>query len=389
VKTAYFECFSGISGNMVIGALLDAGLDFKVLETEINKLGLHGFELKKEEVKKHSIAGTYFEVLIKENKTNHHRKLSDVKRIIDESTLNQHVKNLSLKIFQTLAIAESKAHDIPIEDVYFHETGAIDSIIDIVGVSLGINELGIQEINSSPIPLGKGFINCKHGKMPNPSPGALYCLEGVDTYGVDTDVEIVTPTGAAIISTLANSFGPAPQMKIENIGYGAGKFDLDRPNLLRISIGESIQTGQLCDKIEVNIDDMNPEMYENVFEKLFSVGALDVFTINIQMKKNRPAIILCALCFPEVTQKLVEIIYEETTSTGLRIYKGLKYSLDKEIKTVSTIYGDIRVKLAYLDGQVINVKPEHSDCKKLANRAGVSLKKIYNEVLPEIQKLQP
>ena len=373
---------------MAIGALLDAGLDFKLLETSIQKLGLSGYKLTCEKTKKQSIAGTYFEVVIKEDQKDLHRNLKDIHRIIKTSSLHETVKDLSIRIFQTLAEAESKAHGISLEEVRFHEAGALDSIIDIIGVSIGIRELGIQEIHSSPIPLGKGFINCLHGKMPNPSPGALFCLEGVDTYGVETEKEIVTPTGAAIISTLAKHFGAAPQMKIETIGYGAGKFDLDNPNLLRISIGESQMAGQLCDKIEANIDDMNPEMYENVFDKLFSAGALDVYTTYIQMKKNRPAIILSVLCFPEVSPKLVEIIYQETTSTGIRIYKGLKYSLDKEIKTVETKHGSIRVKFAYLNGKVVNAKAEHSDCKKISDQTGISLKKIYDEILPDIQKLQ-
>jgi len=387
MRTAYFDCFSGISGNMAIGALLDVGLDFKLLDEGIKKLGLHGYELKYKKIKKRSIAGTYFEVLFSKDTKQSNRRLSDINHIIDESTLNKNVKDLGKKIFQRLAKAEAKAHGTSLEEVRFHETGAIDSIIDIVGVSIGLHELGVQNIFSSPIPLGRGFIDCQHGKMPNPSPGALYCLEGVETYGVETETEIVTPTGAAIISTISKDFGIAPQMKIEKIGYGAGKFDLNKPNLLRISIGESATAGQLCDKIEVNIDDMNPEMYENVYEKLFLAGALDVYTINIQMKKNRPAIVLCALSSPEKTQQLVEIIYKETTSTGLRIYKGLKYSLDRKIKTVKTAYGTIRVKLAYLNGQVVNAKPEHADCKKIADQAGLPLKEIYNEVLPEIQKL--
>ncbi|MBI5682846.1 MAG: nickel pincer cofactor biosynthesis protein LarC [Deltaproteobacteria bacterium] len=383
MKTAYFDCFSGISGDMTVGAFIDIGLDINALKRELKKLPLKNYTLIAEKDKRHSITGTKFRCQVSEVRCQEKRTYIDIKKLIEKSKLKKPVKDLSLKIFKTLAEAEAKIHNCKIDDVHFHEVGAVDSIIDIVGAAIGINELGIEEVYSSPIPLGSGMVKTSHGIMPVPAPAAIEILKGVPTQPSHVKDEITTPTGAAIIKTLAHSFGEIPQMNILKTGYGVGDKNFkEMPNILRVIIGENVHGSRLTAHgsrlimLETNIDDMNPQVYEYVMERLFEAGALDVFLTPIQMKKNRPAVLLNCLCEEDKKDKLLEIIFRETTSIGIRIYSVDRYCLAREIKKVSTRYGKINVKVSKLDGKIVNVQPEYEDCKRIAKEKKVPLKEV-------------
>lgn len=390
MKTAYFDCFSGISGDMTVGALIDLGLNLNTLKKELKKLPLKNYKLSAIKGERHHIAGTNFKVKI--HKGHEYRTYIDIKRMIEKSTLKKPVKDLSLAIFKTLAEAEAKVHNCKVENVHFHEVGAVDSIIDIVGTAIGINELGIEKVYSSPLPLGSGFTKTSHGMMPVPAPATIKILKGVPTKQSYVKSEIVTPTGAAIIKTLAHNFGEMPQMNILKIGYGVGDKDFKEvPNLLRVIVGETqIQDSRFKVRekklimLETNIDDINPQIYEYVMERLFEAGALDVFLTPIQMKKNRPAVLLNCLCNENLKHKLLEIIFKETTSIGIRVYCVDRYCLDRKIQKVFTKYGRINVKVSKLNGKAINIQPEYEDCKRIAKQKKAPLKEVMKEAQKKI-----
>jgi hypothetical protein len=380
VKVAYFDCFSGISGDMILGALIDLGLDVGYLKGELGKLDISGYEIKARRVEKNHVFGTDFEVVVKEKQRP--RSLLDILNLIEDSGLDVEVKRLSKKIFQKLGEAESKVHDISIDEVHFHEVGAVDSIIDIVGAAVGIKKLGVENVFCSNLPLGTGFISCAHGKLPVPSPATVEILKGVPVYYTNVRHEMVTPTGAAIITSISSCFGEMPLMKISRIGYGVGKTDMEHPNLLRVFLGdaEGDYGFEVTNVIETNVDDMNPEVYDYLFKKLFDNGALDVFLTNIQMKKNRPGVKLSVISAPEDVGRLLDIIFDETTTFGVRIYETRRAKLYVEKKTVRTKYGDVTVKIGKLDGVVKTVSPEYEDCRKVAERNKISLKEVYELV---------
>lgn len=386
---AYFDIFSGISGNMVLGALVDAGLSLDALKEELSKLGLEGeYEIISKKVLKNGISGTYVNVQLKEHDHehgHHHRHLNDIYEIIDSSDLSKSVKEKAKEIFLHLAKAESKMHGVELDEVHFHEVGAVDAIVDIVGSVIGIELLGIKRIKASPVHVGRGFVKSAHGKIPIPAPATMELLEGIPVYSIGIEAELTTPTGAAIITTLAESFGPRPYMLINKTAYGAGTRDLEIPNLLRINLGEFLESNfniDFVNIVETNIDDMNPQFYDTVMEKLFKVGALDVFITPVQMKKNRPGSTLTVLCPDESTEKIVNVLLSETTTLGVRILQRIqRFSLEREIKTVDTPWGQVRVKIAKNKSEILNVAPEYEDCKKISLEHNVPLKDIYNTVI--------
>lgn len=379
MRVAYFDCFSGIAGNMILGALLDAGLSLSQLKKDLSKLNLSGYELKVSEVKKREIGGTYLQVKIKEKKIE--RKLRDILRIIEQSSLEREIKVLSQEIFNKLAAAEGKVHRKDQKDIHFHEVGALDAIIDTVGAVIGIKLLGIEKVYASSLNTGTGFIKCSHGLLPVPAPATLELLKGIPIYSQNISAELVTPTGAAIITTLSSEFGKMPLMRLENIGYGAGKWDLPFPNLLRVSIGE-IKEEEEEDKvalIETNIDDLNPLFYDYLFDKLFKVGALDVFLTPILMKKGRPANLLAVIAEEKYIPKIKEIIFSETTTLGIRVSEVRRSKLKRERLTVETKFGKIRVKIGRLKGKIKTISPEYEDCKRKAKEFNLPLKEVYEE----------
>ena len=386
MKVAYFDCFSGISGDMTVGTLLDAGFKIETLEKELKKLGLPGYQLEVNKVVKKGISATQFKVKIKEEGVE--RRFKDILDILEESKLDEEIKKETKKIFFNIAQAEAKIHRKDIDKIHFHEIGGLDSIIDITSAVIGIKTLGIEEIYSSALPVGKGFVKCAHGVIPVPAPATLELLKNIPTYSGGIESEMITPTGAAIIGTLAKSFGERPLMKIERIGYGAGEKEFTIPNLLRVSIGEKIlkdenlKDGYISDEavlIESNIDDMNPEFYDYIMEQLFSQGALDVFLTPIQMKKNRPAHMLSIIVYEQNLKEILEVLFSESTTLGVRIREIKRLRLAQQNFIAETKYGKIRVKVGMFKGEIKNIAPEYEDCKKMAKQYKVPLKEVYDE----------
>jgi uncharacterized protein (TIGR00299 family) protein len=387
MKIAYFDCFSGASGDMIIGALIDAGLKIDILKNEISKLNLHGYEIHAERKNKKGISGTKFNVAVLQD--HHHRNLEDIVKIIDESKLKTEIKDLSKKIFTRLAESEAKIHNKAVDEIHFHEVGAVDAIIDIVGAATGLNILGIQEIYASRIHVGTGFLECAHGTLPVPPPATLELLEGIPVYSTGIESEMVTPTGAAILSTLVKKFYSIPNMSIEKTGYGIGSKDLSIPNVLRLIIGNTIKDTEedIIQLIETNIDDMNPEFYEYIMEVLFKRGAKDVFLTPVIMKKNRPGIILSVICTPDSLDSLINVLLKETTTLGIRISEIKKRMiLKRKIISVSTRWGDVRVKVRNTGDIQNSIAPEYDDCKRIAQTENIPIREIYEEIKKTAEK---
>lgn len=388
MKIAYFDCLAGISGDMTLGALIDCGVPLNYLEDQLKKLNISNFSLKEEKVIKKGITATKVHVNIaKENKGRH---LSHIKEIIYKSSLSEIVKNNAFNIFENLAKAEAKIHGTTIEKIHFHEVGAMDSIIDIIGTCICLDYLKIDKIKASKIHVGTGFVECDHGKFPLPAPATSELLKEMKIYSTGIEKELTTPTGAAILKTFSKKSFSMPEMDVETIGYGAGNRDLDIPNVLRIYIGEIREESDLIEyakMVETNIDDMNPEIYEIVMEKLFEAGAYDVFFSPVQMKKNRPATKLSVLIPYNEVEKFKEIIFMETTTFGIRVYDVEKHMLLREFKEIKTEFGKINIKLSKFNGKIINATPEYEDCKLIAKKVNKPLKEIYELAKFEFFKL--
>jgi pyridinium-3,5-bisthiocarboxylic acid mononucleotide nickel chelatase len=389
MKTAYFDCFSGISGDMTLGVLVDLGAKPDLLQNELAKLNLEGYKLSFTKVKKHSITATKANVELHhdhDDQHDHHhgRHLSDILKMISESELSDDVKEKSKLIFSRLGEAEAKVHDVTIEEVHFHEVGAVDSIVDIVGSVIGISVLGIKKIYSSPLPLGQGFVKSSHGIIPIPAPATVELLKNIPAKKTEIQGELVTPTGAAIISTLAESFGTIPNMVIEGVGYGAGTKELtEQPNLLRVILGDTklAYEGDTINIIETNIDDMSPQIYDSLIDKLLALGAVDVYMTPIVMKKSRPAIKLTVLVDSAHLQDACACIFAETTTMGVRIYEANRNKLSREMVEVETEYGKVSVKLGKLGDDVLKILPEYDDCKHLSEKNNIPIMKIHQAVL--------
>jgi uncharacterized protein (TIGR00299 family) protein len=381
MKTAYFDCFSGISGDMTLGALVDAGVSIEVLRSELAKLSLPGYEIKAEKVKRSNIAATRVSVII-DQKNQQSRHLSNILNIIDSSSLGATIKQKSGMIFNRLAEAEAKVHGTTTDKIHFHEVGAVDSIVDIVGSVIGLEQLGILLIMASAVNVGSGTVQTCHGLLPIPAPATAELLKGIPIYESDTKFELTTPTGAAIISTLGASFGPLPPMKVDVVAYGAGDKDFPgKPNVLRLMLGELATTYEEDTSIviETNIDDMNPQVYDYLIEKLMLQGAQDVYLTPIIMKKGRPAILLSVLTDTSKTDAVLDTIFRETTSIGVRIRETGRKKLDREIREVDTIYGTIRVKVSKRGKEVLTITPEYEDCKKAAEEKDIPLQQVMEE----------
>jgi hypothetical protein len=379
MKTAYFDCFSGISGDMTLGALMDAGVSIDTLRAGLAKLSLPGYELKAEKVNRSGIAATKAHVII-DRKNQKSRHLSDIMDIIEGSSLSQTVKEKSGRIFRRMAAAEAKVHGTIPDKIHFHEVGAVDAVVDIVGSVIGLDHLGITQIITSSINVGSGTVHTSHGIFPIPAPATAELLKGIPFYQSSTQFELATPTGAAIISTLSNSFGPLPT--IDHIAHGAGDKDFsDRPNILRLMIGELVANYEEDTSIviETNIDDMSPQVYDYIIERLMEQGAQDVYLSPIIMKKGRPAILLSVLTERSKTDALLDIVFHETTSIGARIQEVGRKKLRREIKEVDTVYGRVGVKVSKRGNEILTVTPEYDDCRRIAEEKKVPLKKVMDE----------
>jgi uncharacterized protein (TIGR00299 family) protein len=379
MKIAYLDCFSGVSGDMLVGSLLDAGLPFEELESIISGLNLDGYTISAKKEERKNLFGTRFNVSLKE-KHQKARYLKDIKEIISRSNLPLEVSEKCISIFEKLAIAEGEIHRISPDELHFHEVGAVDSIIDIVGSVVGMYLLGIENLFSSRIPIGKGIITSAHGKIPLPSPATIALLKGVPIYDSGQEAEMVTPTGAALITSLCSSFGPMPSMILETVGYGVGSRRLaDNPNLLRILIGKDIdkQGSETVVVLESNLDDMNPELLGYLMDRLFDAGAKDVTFSHIQMKKNRPGIQLQVIGQPEDKDRLSSIIFKESTTLGIRFNYSQRSILTRGELMVESPWGKMRVKKVINQGGKTTLLPEYEECRRVAKANNCALRDVY------------
>jgi len=379
MRLAYFDCFAGISGDMILGALIDAGLDVEKFQEALRGLHLSEYELTIARVQKGAIQAT--DVRVQVSNEVEARTLADIEAVVMESELPDEVKNDSVAVFQRLVGVEASIHGTSPEHAHLHEVGGTDAIVDVVGSLLALKMLGVQKVYASRLPLGHGFVRCAHGLLPLPAPATLGLLKGVPVTQVDVEGELVTPTGAAIITSIAEGFGPFPQMVVQDIGYGAGTSEFPFPNLLRVLLGTlDEQTSAPTETVvllETNLDDMSPEWYDHTMQALFDAGALDVFLQPFYGKKNRPGILLSVLCHPPVEQELSSIILAETTTLGIRRTTLERLCLDRETMEVETPYGTVRIKVAKLGPRIMNLSPEYEDCRRLAVESRKPLKEVY------------
>ena len=443
MKIAYFDCFAGISGDMFLGALIDAGLDQALLAGELARLPLEGYRLEFDRVERGGIQATRFKVILARQGGDRqadseytevdspgedsagvkaqgqapvpgehggHRTLPQIVEIIESSSMSPRVKTRAAAIFTRLAEAESRVHGVSVDQVQFHEVGAVDAILDIVGAAIGLEQLGIEAVYASPLHLGAGFVRSQHGLLPVPGPATAYLLHGIPAYTSQAKGELVTPTGAAIITTIARGFGPMPLMVVQAVGYGAGRREREFPNTLRVFLGEEFSASRFAPAaetpamaraardpfpeqhdmqpgpggyhegpavvIEANIDDMNPQLCEHLAERLFEIGALDVLWVPAHMKKGRPGMLLHVLAHPDSVDGLLAILFAESTSIGARTYPVIKRMLQREVLVVETPYGRVRVKVARLGERVVNVSPEYEDCRQVARVYQIPLKEV-------------
>ncbi len=389
MKIAYFDCIAGISGDMILGALIDAGLPLATLQEQLARLDMHGeFTLQAQRVTKNGFKATKVDVHIPHDAPDadhlpahshsHGRHLAEIEAVLQHSRLPASIQQRAGQIFRRLAEVEAGIHDMPVEEVHLHEVGGVDTIVDVTGALLGLEALGIEKVFASALPLGGGFVRGAHGQIPLPAPATVALLKGVAVRGSEIEKELVTPTGAAILTSISSAFGPIPSMTLKEVGYGAGGRDLAIPNVVRLLIGEqeagSVETLAL---LETNVDNCNPEIFGYLMERLLALNALDVFFSPIQMKKNRPATLISVLCRPTEAEALTAVLFAETTTLGVRQMRVERRCLERSSETVVTPYGAVRVKTARLPDGSSKRAPEYEDCRKAALEHGVALRLVY------------
>ncbi len=385
MRILYIDCFSGASGDMLVGALLDAGADFARLQAGLDSLGVAGYEIAVERVKKKGIEAAQFKVLLSPDVKQPHRHLADVVAIIEQGDLPDTVKAAATETFRRIAVAEAKVHGSTVEKVHFHEVGAVDSIVDVVGANLALELLNIERVTASPLNVGGGFVEAAHGVMPVPAPATALLLEGIPSYGTEDAGELVTPTGAALVGQWAETYGPMPLLRTATVGYGSGSRDLpDRANVLRVFIGEAdglLPGLEPITIIEANIDDMNPELYPPLLADALEAGARDAFIAPVIGKKGRPAHVVTVLCDNERTAEAAAALFHGSTTLGVRIRTEHRVCLPREWKSVATAWGEVRVKIAAFDGRPSSAAPEFEDCRTRAQEAGVTVRAVYEAAL--------
>ena len=390
MKIAYFDCFSGAGGDMITAAMLDAGLGEELLMRQISTLGIHDIKLKVSQTTRCGIKALRFEPLAPHQ--HHHRHLADILHIINSSGISQSAKERAVEVFKKLAAAEAHVHGTDIESVHFHEVGAVDSIVDIVSACIGIEQLKIEKVYCSPLALGGGTVKSEHGILPVPAPATAELVKNVPTFGGPEQVELLTPTAAAILTTFATSFGTMPAMTIEKIGHGAGSRDSKTlPNIVRLVIGETT-TEAATDSdyvmlLEVNCDDITGELAGHIVERLMTMGVLDAFTTPISMKHSRPAILLSAICKPQDAPQIENFLFEQGVTLGIRRQIIQRSILNRDFVTVATAYGDIKIKRGFLGGKVVFTKPEFSDCEKAAIENKIPVKAVIIAAITAYSKM--
>jgi len=385
MKTLYFDCFSGAAGDMIVGALLDLGVDFGKLKQALDSLEVSGYTIRAEKVKKKGVMATQFVVDLDPEQKQPHRHLRHVLEIIDKGDVPDQVKRASAETFRRIAEAEAAVHGTTIEKVHFHEVGAIDSIVDVVSAHFCLHELGYLHIAASPLHVGAGTVKCAHGIMPVPAPATALLLKGIPSYGGEVPYELVTPTGAALLGQIVASFGPMPVMRVVSMGYGSGTRDLeDRANVLRVAMGESMAGAGSTESItvmETNVDDMNPELLPELIGELLAAGARDAFLTPIIAKKGRPAHTVTVLCDDTKAQDMAGILFQNSTTLGVRFRREERICLAREWKVAATEWGNVRVKIGHFHGQRTVAAPEFDDCRNLASERGVPAATVYRAAL--------
>lgn len=387
MRLAYIDCVAGVSGDMLLGAIVDAGVAEAELRQRMEVLSLPGFDLELHPVQKGGIAALRAEVSVTDHRTERH--LPEIISLVENSDIPAPIKQRACAVFERLGAVEAEIHGTSSDHVHLHELGGIDTIVDVVGVLTGFQLLGVERVECSPLPLGRGFVDSAHGRLPLPAPATVALLEGVPVTSTPVIGELVTPTGAALVTELAACFGQLPAMRISAVGYGAGSADREIPNVTRLLVGEAEETADdspeqqvsLLTMIETNIDDMNPELYDYVSSQLFAAGALEVFTQPVAMKKNRPGTLLSVLCQPQCSAELRRRLFRETTTIGMREYPVKRYSLARDTSTVATVYGPVRVKHVKGKGIEPRLTPEYEDCRRLAEQSGAPLQEVYRAAL--------
>ena len=380
MRQLYFDCFSGVSGDMILGSLLDAGLKMEDLREDLSLLDLGGYEIRAEKTSRQHLSATSFLVDVTESQPED-RRLNQILEMLDSSRLSAGIRDRAKSIFQKLAETEAEIHSTTPDKIHFHEIGAVDSIVDVVGALVGLERLGIDRVHASPINVGGGFVECKHGVLPVPAPASMKLLEGVPIYSRGPQAELVTPTGAVLLRSLASGFGPLPPQKVVSHGYGAGKSEFaDWPNLLRAIIGESAEAYAEDEVVVMSagIDDMNPENFEHIMELLLENGALDVYLTPVQAKKTRPGTLLTLLCPPGDAPAMASILFSESTTFGVRYHREARLKLSRKIVEVTTEWGRVKVKAGSAGGDLQTISPEFEDCKRIARETGVPLRRIYD-----------
>lgn len=386
MKIAYFDCFAGASGDMILGSLLDVGLSLETLRNELAKLHLTHYDLSVRKVTKKGIGGSQALVTIDDHHHHHHhRHLHDIEQILEKSDLDTNIIEKSIRIFHRLAEAEAHVHQTTVDRIHFHEVGAMDAIIDVVGSVAGLAALGVEEIHCSPLHVGSGTIQCAHGTLPVPAPATADLIKGKPVYATGVRGELLTPTGAAVLTTLATGFGPMPPMTVDAVGYGAGTSDFSIPNLLRLVVGASSDDhqGYLVEKVavaETNLGDTNPQMCDHLIRTMLDMGALDVFVVPMHMDRNQPGSLVTVICTPDRQEELSEFLLQEATTTGLRWRMDHRIKARRSIEEVVTPYGPVKVKVAHAKGSIVNVTPEYEDCKRVAMEKSVSLQDVMEQV---------
>jgi uncharacterized protein (TIGR00299 family) protein len=392
VRIAYFDCIAGIAGDMALGALVDAGADLDEIAGQLARLPVDPFEIEAEEVETHGLHAC--RVHVRTGPGSVIRTYANIRSLLDEAELPEDARGLANRIFRRLAEAEAVIHRRDVEQVTFHEVGAVDSIVDIVGTSLALTQLGIERVFSSPVPTGLGMVRTQHGSMPIPAPAVVELLRGAPIFSRGVPIELVTPTGAAILATTVEGFGDMPMLRPDAIGYGAGSLRSDFPNVLRVIVGEEdtsqwavpaapLATDDVSAEVvlETNVDDLSPELVAYVLERLLAEGAQDAWLTPIIMKKGRPAVTISVLCGPDHADDLRALLFRETGTLGVRTSRVEKRALDREHITVATRHGSVRVKVGSLAGSTVSVSPEYEDCARVALEASVPLKEVFDEAI--------
>jgi hypothetical protein len=384
-RVAYLDCVGGLAGDMLLAALLDAGAELETLRRVPVALGIDGVEIGVERVERHGVGA--LQLGLEAPDDHDHRRYAEIRDLVEAADLPERARTRSLGAFRRLAEVEGGIHGVSPEEVHFHELGSLDTLIDVCGTFVLLDALGIERVVSSPLPFARGVVKASHGVLPLPAPATLGLLEGAALVGVDTEAELVTPTGAAIAATVVEEWGALPPLTLECVGYGAGKRDFpDRPNLVRVVLGaESVRpTGRVV-LLETNLDDFAPELVPDAVERCYEAGALDVWTVPVQMKKGRPGFVVSVLARPEAQSEIARALLEETSALGVRVARLDRYELEREERTVELDGGSVRLKVGLLDGHVVNVAPEHDDCAALARSTGRSVKSVWAEALARAQ----